>query len=113
MVSALLKRIVAGCLAAACACAAWPQDYPTRPLRLVVPFPPGASNDVIARAYARKLAEALSQQVVIDNRAGAGGSIGVGIVAAAPGDGHTLMVTSTSFATNAATQAGVPYDPVK
>jgi tripartite-type tricarboxylate transporter receptor subunit TctC len=88
------------------------QNYPERPLRLVVPFAPGASNDIIARAVARKLSEALGQQIVVDNRSGAGGSLGNAIVARAPADGYTLMVTSTSYATSAATQANLPFDPV-
>ena len=86
--------------------------YPSRPIRLVVPFPPGASNDTVARVAAQKMTEALGQQVVVDNRAGAGGSIGAAILARAPADGYTLMVTSTSYATNAAVQSGLPFDPV-
>jgi len=70
--------------------------YPTRPIRLVVPFPPGASNDIVGRAVAQKMTEALGQQAVVDNRGGAGGSIGAAILARAPADGYTLMVTSTS-----------------
>jgi len=86
--------------------------YPTKPIRLVVPFPPGASNGTIARAAGQKLNEALGQPVVVDNRAGAGGSIGAAIVARSPADGYTLMVTSTSYTTNAAVQTGLPFDPV-
>ena len=86
--------------------------YPSKPIRLVVPFPPGASNDSIARTVGQKLAEALGQQVVIDNRAGAGGSIGAAILARAPADGYTLMASSTSYATNAAVQPALPFDPL-
>lgn len=86
--------------------------YPTRPIRLIVPFPPGASNDIVARAVAQKMSEALGQQAVVDNRGGAGGSIGSAILAKAPADGYTLMVTSTSYVTNAAVQSGLPFDPV-
>ena len=86
--------------------------YPSKPIRLVVPFPPGASNDIIGRAVGQKLNEALRQPVVIDNRGGAGGSIGAAIVARAPADGYTLMATSTSYSTNSAVQAGLPFDPV-
>jgi len=92
--------------------AAQSPGYPERPLRLVVPFAPGASNDILARAVGRKLSEALNQQVVVDNRSGAGGSLGNAIVAKAPADGYTLMVTSTSYATSAATQPGLSFDPV-
>ena len=87
--------------------------YPERPVRLVVPFPPGASNDIVARAVAQNLAERLGQQVVVDNRAGAGGSIGAAILARAAPDGHTLMVTSTSYATSAGVQSDLPFDPVR
>ncbi len=88
------------------------QSYPERPMRLFVPFAPGARNDIVARAFARHLSEALGQQVVVDNRGGAGGSVGNAIVAKAPADGYTLMVTSTSYATSAATQSNLPFDPV-
>lgn len=78
--------------------AAWAQkaaaDYPTRPVRWVVPFPPGASNDIIARLIGQKLTEAWGQQFVIDNRPGAGGSIGADTVAKATPDGYTLMVAN-------------------
>jgi tripartite-type tricarboxylate transporter receptor subunit TctC len=87
--------------------------YPTKPIRLIVPFPPGASNDTIGRAFGQKMSEALGQQVVVDNRAGAGGSIGAAIVAKAPPDGYTLMVTSTSYATNAAVQKELAFDPIR
>src|SRR5262245_38109862 len=78
------------------------QSYPTKAVRLVVPFPPGASNDVIARLIGQKLAENLRQPMVIDNRGGAGGALGAEIVAKAPADGYTLLATSTTYTTNAA-----------
>jgi len=81
----------------------------TRPIRLVVPFPPGGSNDVIARPLAEKLASRLGQAVVVENRPGAGGSIGAGQVAQSSADGTTLMVTSSSFAASAVIQR-TPYD---
>ncbi len=85
------------------------QWRPDRPLRIVVPFPPGGSNDVIARPLADKLQPRLGQAVVIENRAGAGGAIGAQQVAQSPPDGHTLMLTSTSFAASAVVQR-TPYD---
>ena len=89
------------------------QAYPSRPITIVVPYPAGGSNDVFARAVGKRLGEALGQPVVIDNKPGAGGSLGTGQVAKAPADGYTLVAVSSSFATNAAVQAKLPFDPVK
>lgn len=110
----MLRQSAALLLATAllCSTAVWAQAYPSKPIRLVVPFPPGASNDTMGRAVAQQLNAALGQPVVIDNRSGAGGSIGAAIVARAPADGYTLMFTSTSYTTNAALQP-LPFDPVK
>jgi tripartite-type tricarboxylate transporter receptor subunit TctC len=106
-------RLLIAALVAFCPSPALAQTgYPEKPIRLVVPFPPGASNDIIARAVGQKLNEAVRQPVVIDNRGGAGGSIGAAIVARAPADGYTLMATSTSYSTNSAVQSGLPFDPV-
>jgi tripartite-type tricarboxylate transporter receptor subunit TctC len=88
-------------------------QYPQRPIQIVVPYPPGGSNDVFARAIGPRLASAWDQPVLIDNRPGAGGSVGAGIVAKAASDGYTLMLVSSSFTTNAAVQARLPFDPVK
>ncbi|MFO0199604.1 MAG: Bug family tripartite tricarboxylate transporter substrate binding protein, partial [Alphaproteobacteria bacterium] len=82
--------------------------WPARPVRIVVPFPPGGSNDVVARPLAERLQARLGQPVVIENRAGAGGAIGATAVAQAPADGYTLMVSSSSFATTSITQR-VPW----
>ena len=90
------------------------QNYPSHPLRLIVPFPPGGSTDILARALAQKLAEGLSQPVVIDNRPGAGGSIGSEAAAKAAPDGYTLMMGHLgTLAVNAAIYRKLPYDPVK
>jgi tripartite-type tricarboxylate transporter receptor subunit TctC len=105
--------LVAALLMAIATPAAAQPGYPSKPVRLVVPFPPGASNDTVARATGLKLSEALGQPVVIDNRSGAGGSIGAAILARSPADGYTLMVTSTSYTTNAGVQPNLPFDPVK
>jgi tripartite-type tricarboxylate transporter receptor subunit TctC len=83
--------------------------WPNRPVRLVVPFPPGGSNDVIARPLAERLQARLGQPVVVENRGGAGGAIGAGQVAQAAADGYTLMVTSSSFPTTAILQK-TPWD---
>ncbi len=94
--------------------AALAQDaWPSRPITLVVPYPPGGSNDVFARAVGKRLGDALGQPVIIDNRPGAGGSLGASLVAKAPADGYTLAAVSSSYVTNAAVQAKMPFDPVK
>src|SRR5687768_13292704 len=100
----------AGPLAAAQAPAA---DYPVRPVRLVVAFAPGGSVDVVARLLAQKLSERWKQQVVIDNRPGAGGNVSAEIVARAQPDGYTLYMTSAAFVVNPSLYASVPYDPVR
>ena len=82
--------------------------WPNRPIRIVVPFPPGGSNDVVARPLAERLQHRLGQPVVIENRAGAGGAIGATAVAQSPADGYTLMVSSSSFATTSIAQR-VPW----
>ena len=81
-------------------------------IKLIVPFSPGGSNDVYARALAQKLAGKLSASVVVENKPGAGGSIGSDLVARAEPDGSTLLLISTSFATNAAVRTNLPFDPI-
>jgi tripartite-type tricarboxylate transporter receptor subunit TctC len=90
------------------------QAYPTKPIRLVVAFPAGGSTDIIARLVAQRLGEKLGQQVIVDNRGGAGGTIGTEIAARAAPDGHTLTMGTTSTHVIApAAYAKVSYDPVK
>lgn len=84
--------------------------YPSKLVRVIVPFPPGGTNDIAARVVMRELAEAMGQQFVIDNRAGASGVIGADLVAKAPPDGYTLMVSSTSHLTNGLMMDKLPYD---
>lgn len=89
-------------------------DYPDKPIRLVVPFPPGGPTDMVARPLAQFLGERLKQQIIVDNRGGAGGGIGAELVAKAPADGYTLiMATVGTHAINAALYKRLPYDPVK
>ena len=90
------------------------QAYPTKPIRLVVPFPAGGSLDVVARAIGQKLTEAWGQPVVIDNRPGAGGNIGADLVAKSAPDGYTILEGALStHAVNVSLYARMPYDPVK
>ena len=90
------------------------QSFPTKPFRLIVPFPPGGPTDIVARPFAQLLSEGTGQQVVVDNRGGAGGSIGAELAAKAAPDGSTLLMgTVGTHAINAALYRRLPYDPVK
>jgi tripartite-type tricarboxylate transporter receptor subunit TctC len=107
---ALLAAVLAGGALVGIADA---QQYPARPIRMIVPFPPAGPTDVIARLLAQKLTEAWGQQVVVDNRSGAGGNIGIGVAAQAAPDGHTILLVSSSFVANPALYRKIPYDPNK
>ena len=90
------------------------QAYPTKPVRLVVPFPPGGGTDILARQVSNKLTERLKWNIVVDNRSGAGGNIGVEAAAKSPPDGYTIVMGQTSnLAINPALYSKLPYDPVK
>jgi tripartite-type tricarboxylate transporter receptor subunit TctC len=95
------------------ALAASAQAYPVKPIRIVVPLPPGGSNDVLARIVAEKLAPALGQPVVVDNRPGASGNIGTEIVARSAPDGHVLLMANTAHVINPSLFAKLPYDPIR
>src|SRR3954463_16106958 len=101
----LLVALVVSQLAAA-------QSYPAKPIRLVVGLAPGGATDIMARTLTPSLAEELGQPVVVDNRPGAAGSIGAGIVAKSPPDGYTLFLASSSFTSNAVLQKAATYDPI-
>ncbi len=90
------------------------KDYPVKPIRLVVPFPPGGPNDIIGRVVGQKMQELLGQLVIIDNRGGAGGVIGTDNVAKAEPDGYAIAISSAgALAISSSLQAKLPYDPVK
>jgi tripartite-type tricarboxylate transporter receptor subunit TctC len=89
------------------------QTYPARPVRIVSPFPPGGPTDTVARVIATNLSDRLGQQFIVDNRPGAGGNIGMGIVARAAGDGHTILVTSSVYVVNPGLYNTIPYEPYK
>ncbi|HEX3171244.1 MAG TPA: tripartite tricarboxylate transporter substrate binding protein [Burkholderiales bacterium] len=108
-----MKRLFVFVALALLASAASAQSYPSKPVRVVIPWPPGGSNDVVGRIVTQKVGENLGQQFIVDNRAGAAGSIGADVVAKAPPDGYTLMVHSTSHVGNAHLYKKLPYDTLK
>ena len=90
------------------------EKYPVRPVRFVIPFPPGGGNDILGRAFAERLGERLGQQWVVDNRGGASSIIGAEIVARAPADGYTLLLgTNSTLAVVPSLRRKLPYDPIK
>ena len=92
---------------------AWAQTYPSKPVRVVIVFPPGGATDIVGRVVFQRMGEQLNQQFVIDNRAGAGGTIGAAFVAKSPPDGYTLMVYSATLVANAHLYKKLPYDALK
>lgn len=105
--------LIAGIAIAGPALAQADKNYPSRPVRMVIPFTAGSATDLIARRVAPRMSESWNQQVVVDNRGGAGGTLAAGMVARATPDGHTLLVHSIAFAMNAALYSKLPYDPLK
>ena len=109
----VFAAIVSGLVWALAGVAAHAQQYPSKPIRIIVPFAPGGANDVVARIVGVRLGDALGQPVVVDNRGGAGGTIGADMVAKAPPDGHTLLIASMGLAVNAVLYPKLPYDTLK
>lgn len=93
--------------------AAWAQPYPSKPVRVVIVFPPGGATDIVGRIAFQKVSEQLNQQFIIDNRPGASGTLGASIVAKSPPDGYTVMVYSTTLIANAHMYRKLPYDTLK
>ncbi len=110
MFSIRSAAIVCGTLLLPAIAAAQSDHYPSRSLRLITPFPPGGSVDVIARLIAPKLSESLGKPVVVDNRTGASGNIGTELTARAPADGYTLLINTLPLVTNIFIMSRVPYD---
>ena len=116
-----MRRTLAAALAAACVLAALfapsvmaqAQAWPSRPVKLIVPFPPGGPADVMGRIYADKLTGALGQPVVVENRAGAAGNVGSEVTARAAPDGYTLLLVASSHVINSGLYDKLPYDPIK
>jgi tripartite-type tricarboxylate transporter receptor subunit TctC len=109
----MVLRVFLGVCAAIVMLDAAAAEYPSRPIRIIVPFTPGSAADLLARMIGPKLTEAWGQQVVVDNRPSAGGTVAGSIVASAAPDGHTLMLTSSAFAGSAALYDKLPYDSIK
>ncbi len=113
MKSSVAVYVCAACCAAV-ALPAWAQSYPAKPVRMIVPFPAGGATDIVARLLAQKLSEAWGQQVLVDNRGGAGGTIGSDLAAKSPADGYTILVgTSSTHAIAQSLYAKLPYDSVR
>ena len=89
------------------------QQYPVRPVRMLIPWPPGGANDVVGRIVAQRLTEQLGQQVIVENRGGASGTIGADLVAKGPADGYTIMVHSATHVANPHLYKKLPYDTLK
>jgi tripartite-type tricarboxylate transporter receptor subunit TctC len=109
---AVFMSLIASLVAPLPLAAAEPQ-YPSHPLRIIVPFAPGGASDVVGRLLAQKLGDSMGQTVVVDNRAGAGANIGIGLAAKSPADGYTLLVASSAFAVNPSLYSKAPYDPFR
>lgn len=104
---------IAALIACACIAPADAQNYPSRAIRLVVPSAPGGGTDILGRALANKLSEYFGQQVVVDNRAGAGTTIGIDLVAKSPPDGYTLLISPSTLALNPWMYSKLPYDAMR
>ena len=89
------------------------QPFPSKPIRIIAPFPPGAGTDTLARTLAGPLSKALGQSVIVENRPGAGTVVGTEVAARAPGDGHTVLIVANSFTINPAVRSKLPYDAQK
>src|SRR3982075_2029385 len=100
-------------LASATAPAAWAQAWPAKPIRIIVPFTPGSGTDIIARTVTERLSPQLGQPIVIENRPGAGGTIGAALVAKSEPDGYTLFVHSSTYTVTPSTYANLPYDTLR
>ena len=107
------RAVLAAALLALCIAPAFADDYPSKPIRLIVPWPAGGLVDVVGRAVGDKLHASLGQSVVVENRPGAGGNIGADQVAKAEPDGYTLLLTTSALDMNAALQSNLPFNVVK
>ena len=109
--SLIVRLVLAACLALAAPAAA--EDFPSRPIALVVPYPPGGGNDLIARIVAARMSPALGQTIVVENRGGAGGTLGVGAVVKADPDGYTILANSSAHTVAPWIVPNLPYDTAR
>src|SRR5687768_2103097 len=109
----IVLSVPAAVLLASISLGAAAQSFPTKPVRLIVPLPPGGSNDLVARVFSEKMPAALGQPVVVENRPGGSGNPATEFVARSAPDGHTLILSNTAHVVNAAFFKSLPYDPVK
>ncbi|MGZ5092206.1 MAG: tripartite tricarboxylate transporter substrate binding protein [Burkholderiales bacterium] len=108
-----LRNALAAFVCLAGAAPAWAQTYPVKTIRVVVPFAPGGGTDILTRVIAPKMSEMLRQQIIVDNRPGAGSQIGTDLVVKAPPDGYTVLMVDTAFTTNPSLYSKLPYDSIK
>ncbi len=108
-----MKHLLIAALAFGASALVHAQEYPTKPIRIIVPFGAGSATDALARTIGPKMTEMWGQQVIVENRPGAGSVVGTSVAAKAPADGYTLLVVSASHAINATLYAKLPVDPVK
>src|SRR6266513_2683796 len=111
--SAKLGRSIAALALCALHAAAQAQTWPSKPVRIIVPFTPGSGTDIIARTVTERLSPQIGQPIVIENRPGAGGTIGAALVVKSEPDGHTLFVHSSSYTVTTSTYKDLPYDTLR
>ena len=107
------RFLIATALLGACSAGVFAQEYPTKGIRVIVPFTPGAGNDTQGRLLARYFQESMGQSVIVDNRPGAAGNLGAEIVARSPADGYTLLFTTATIAANATLRKSATFDPLR
>ena len=110
---AIIAALFLGLFCGGALAQATPAAYPVKPIRLIVPFPPGASTDLVGRMLGQKLFEQLGEQVVPDNRPGAGGNVGIAVAAKAPPDGYTILIATAGIAISPALYANLAYDAAR
>ncbi|HTD92048.1 MAG TPA: tripartite tricarboxylate transporter substrate binding protein [Burkholderiales bacterium] len=108
-----LRAIVCAALLYGIPIAVHAQAFPSKPIRIIAPFPPGAGTDTLARTLSGPLSKALGQSIIVENRPGAGTVVGTEVAARSPGDGHTVLIVANSFTINPAVRAKLPYDTLK